>query len=388
MRQLVLLLSLGSFACAGGGPAGGETTPSAEAPPPPPAAPAPAKVTPTAPADAPAEATTPPVVRAAIAQGSALVRLDDGTFVGVNDEEQLLVHFSAAGARLGAWPLPATLTSLDPKSKPDNIKEVDLEGLTRATLDGKPILVFTGSHGRTKRKVELNKKTNVLELDGNKLAPNRRQVFATLLPSSPAPGTPYAELSLVAAPRTDLALALDAAAAELPPNQRGIDIEGLTWQEEGDLLWFGLRSPVADGKARVVAVPMRAWLLEGKLEIVRSEALDLGGRGVRSLEADGATIWVLGGPTPVCAESTEGGALSLRDTATPVGFALFQWSPKPGAAGPQLVTDKLPVPRPEGITRDAKGIWLLSDDGAPPDGDACGGGGPKRDDSALGFLPR
>jgi Protein of unknown function (DUF3616) len=69
----------------------------------------------------------------------------------------------------------------------------------------------------------------------------------------------------------------------------GINIEGLAWDPRHGRLLLGLRSPVVDGHALLVAVKLRnhrGTFSIDNLQVERSIALDLGGVGVRGIEYD------------------------------------------------------------------------------------------------------
>lgn len=94
-------------------------------------------------------------------------------------------------------------------------------------------------------------------------------------------------------------------AAAIPALQRGsrtgaLNIEGLAWDARGRRLLLGLRAPLDGGRALVVPVkprdPRGAWT-GANLEVGAPIALDLGGAGVRSIEADGDSglFWLIAG---------------------------------------------------------------------------------------------
>ena len=88
-----------------------------------------------------------------------------------------------------------------------------------------------------------------------------------------------------------------AKAGELPPKTEGaLDIEGLAAASDG-ALFVGFRGPVRDGKALIVPLTNPAEIVRGKAASIGDPILlDLGGRGVRSLERldDGGYMIVAG----------------------------------------------------------------------------------------------
>ncbi len=99
-------------------------------------------------------------------------------------------------------------------------------------------------------------------------------------------------------------------AAQLAPEAPGgLNIEGLAATPTGALL-MGLRSPLYRGRALLVPLLNPDDLLRGKpAQIGVPVELDLGGRGIRSIERVGAPYVIVAGPT----------ADSGR-------FAVFNWS--------------------------------------------------------------
>lgn len=188
----------------------------------------------------------------------------------------------------------------------------------------------------------------------------RRRLFATRIDSSASPpqltpiGKPYAELlaALIAEPLLK-SLGL-AQAAKLPPEvPGGLNIEGLAATPDGSLL-IGLRNPLIAGRAVLVPLRNPAELVNGstKPRFAAAITLDLGGRGIRSIDRAGTNsgYLIVAGPTG------DGGS----------SFALFTWS---GVATDAPVNTAVAVPArfsPEAlIVMPGSGqALLLSDDGA------------------------
>jgi Protein of unknown function (DUF3616) len=107
--------------------------------------------------------------------------------------------------------------------------------------------------------------------------------------------------------------------------KHALDIEGLAWDAKGRRLLLGLRAPLdRNRQALVVPVQLRdprgAWAASN-LEVGAPIALDLGGSGVRSLEADGGSglFWVIaGGPAPrACCGGTDAAPPPRRSRRSP-----------------------------------------------------------------------
>ena len=169
-----------------------------------------------------------------------------------------------------------------------------------------------------------------------------------------AADAPYEKLleDLLADPRFAVLVAPAERKAE---DERGLNIEGLAATPAGGLL-IGLRNPLPQGRALVVP------LLNPRHLLSRSEKprfgdlirLDLGGRGIRSLERVGDEVLIVAGPFATAASS-----------AVQPAFALFRWS---GAVGdqPSLVRGlDTSTFRAEAMFADPDGreLVLLSDDG-------------------------
>jgi hypothetical protein len=78
-----------------------------------------------------------------------------------------------------------------------------------------------------------------------------------------------------------------------------LNIEGLAWDAKGGRLLLGLRAPLDSGRAMVVPVKLRdprGAFSASNVEVGAPIPLDLGGSGIRGMEADGAGgFWVIAG---------------------------------------------------------------------------------------------
>lgn len=268
---------------------------------------------------------------------SAAVALDRDRFVVGNDENDVLSTYRR-GTDLALN--QADLASfLGTRRK----EESDIEG---AASVGSRVYWIT-SHGRNARGAE---------------QPSRHRLFATeSRPGEPpaiAPvGTPYRGLlrDLVDAP----ALApwrLAESSTRAAEAEGGLNIEGLAATPDGRLL-VGFRNPLREGRALVVPIDNPAEVVAGaRARLGAPIALELGGRGIRSMELVGSAYVIVAGP--------------IADRGS---FALFRWS---GAAddAPVAVAVDLGTLRPEALFAPpgADDIVLLSDDGGVEvDGKAC-----------------
>ena len=131
-----------------------------------------------------------------------------------------------------------------------------------------------------------------------------------------------------------------------------INVEGMTTTPDGGLM-FGFRNLV-DRRAALVTLKNAAQVLSDPAaapDFTATARLDLGGRGIRSLERVGTRYLISAGKP---------------NDATEIGFALFWWDGDPGQA-PQLWTNQPDFndfdPEVLLATPDRTGVLILSDDG-------------------------
>lgn len=260
---------------------------------------------------------------------SAAVALDADRFVVGNDENSIL-HIYRRGQ-----PAPGATVDLTRFLDVRKSQEADIEA---AAVIGTRAYWIT-SHGRN---------------SAGKARPSRQRIFATdLRPGSAVPiepvGKPYTQLlrDLEETESLKPYRLGDAArlAAEAPG---GLNIEGLAATPDGKLL-IGLRNPIPGQRALIVPLDNPAEVIEGKrAKLGAPVELDLGGRGIRSIELVGADYLIVAGPA--------------ADVGT---FALFRWSGRPGDAATPLPAAKFGTLRPEAmfaVPQSAR-VQLLSDDG-------------------------
>lgn len=265
-----------------------------------------------------------------LCDASAAVALGRDHFVVADDERNTLVTYKRGQpAPVALLPLGAFLgTAAD--------KESDLEG---AAAIGSRIY-WISSHGRNKN---------------GKLRPERYRFFATEVDSSTEPpslrpvGLPYTGLleDLLSAEALKRYKLKDAA-QRAPEAAGGLNIEGLAATADGKLL-IGLRNPLVAGRALLVPLDNPEAVVSGKASRIGAPILlDLGGRGIRSIELGAsATFFVTGAPD---------------DSG---GFALYRWSGKADEV-PALVKDiDFGSLRPEALFEvpASNQLQILSDDG-------------------------
>lgn len=118
-----------------------------------------------------------------------------------------------------------------------------------------------------------------------------------------------------------------------------LNIEGLAWDARNGRLLLGLREPLDGGKALLVPLKLRdatGAFTAANLEVGDPIRLDLGGSGVRGIEADGDGFWILSG--------------GVGDAGT---SRLVRWSGSgPGVTAVATFPDGL---KPEGVVRTTVG---------------------------------
>lgn len=267
-----------------------------------------------------------------LCDASAAVALDARHFVVADDEHNRLTVY-----RRGE-PKAVGQVELDAFLKTD--KEADLEAAAQVGHR----IYWMGSHARNST---------------GKARADRQRFFATDIHGAtvvPA-GSPYTGLlsDLLAAPSV-APLKLSTAAGRAAEADGGFNIEGLAAAPDGSLL-IGLRNPIPQGRALLIPLLNPAELVAGggPARFGSAIRLDLGGRGVRSIDRVGSSYLIVAGPP-----ADEG------------SFALFRWSGQPTEV-PVPVRAELGSLRPEALFAWPDGrVTLLSDDGGVQVGDrAC-----------------
>ena len=269
---------------------------------------------------------------------SAAVALDASHFIVANDENNTLNIY-----RQGQ-PAPVAALELAPFLGTAAGEESDIEG---AAAIGNRIYWIT-SHGRNSK---------------GKARPDRQRFFATeVVPGQPPSvrtiGQPYADLlhDLVAAGHLK-SYRLDDAARRPPEAEGGLNIEGLAATADGKLL-IGLRNPLPRQKALLIPLDNPEQVIEGqRARFGPAIELDLGQRGIRSIERIGTGYLIVAGPT--------------GDKGT---FALYRWSGQRQDTPTPLTGTDLKNLRPEALfaVPGSQQAQILSDDGGVPvDGAEC-----------------
>lgn len=278
-----------------------------------------------------------------------------GTFVLSNDEDNALrvyaIDSDASPPRMAATQPRIVGRELNAHLGITSDREADLEGAARVG----DRVYWIGSHGRN---------------SNGRVRQERRQFFATELRRggdgtvTVVPiGTHRDLLPALRAASPILAAAIggDQTIADLAPEKNGLNIEGLADGGDGRSLLVGMRSPLADSHAILVALENAAAVVETGAEPQMSAPfmLDLGGRGIRSIEH----VPARGDYLIVAGPSGDGGT----------DFDLYSWSGRRGdrpsrITGVAELLRGLDRFRPEAMLVDAPGkrVLLISDDGDLP----------------------
>ncbi|KQV87435.1 DUF3616 domain-containing protein [Pelomonas sp. Root1237] len=258
-----------------------------------------------------------------LCDASAAVALDARHFVVADDEHNRLTIYRRGEAKSVGG------IDLDKFLKAD--KEADLEGAAQVGSR----IYWIASHARN---------------SAGKVREDRLRFFATDIHGTTVEpvGQPYTGLlaDLLAAPAL-APLKLSDAAGRAAEAEGGFNIEGLAAAPDGSLL-IGLRNPIPQGRALVIPLLNPAELVSGKSPARFGSAirLDLGGRGVRSIERVGSGYLIAAGPP-----------------ADVGSFALFRWSGKATDVPAPIKADPGTL-RPEALFAWPDGqVTLLSDDG-------------------------
>ena len=287
---------------------------------------------------APAEAET--TRYRGLCDASAGVALSPSHFVVADDDHDILTIY-----RFGE-PDPAAsvdLTDYLGNRQPDGkSRKGDIEGAARI----KDRIYWISSHGRNGegKSQEARQKLFATEVIETASGPRVKALTAP----------PYKRLipDLIGDPR--FAPLATASALQKPrEDPGGFNIEGLAATLDGHLL-IGFRNPLPEGKAWLVPLKNPAEVIGKAAAPVFGDpvALDLGGRGIRSIEFVESRYVIVAGPF-------DNGKRSGK------GFALYTWSGKGTDSVKRVKKVDFGTMHPEAIfAADGKNaIYLLSDDG-------------------------
>ncbi|MEH2513166.1 hypothetical protein V1291_004520 [Nitrobacteraceae bacterium AZCC 1564] len=272
-----------------------------------------------------------------------LQRSPEQLFVVANDEDNELRVYSAEKA---AGPIAKGDLSRHLGLDPD--KKADFEGAT--TLNGK--IYWIASHSRNAegeiRKQRWQFLSTTVAIDEQTLKLSASSSSHDLLGEIAALGKVFADAIQID----------DRKSADLAPENNGLNIEGLTVRADGKSMFIALRNPLSPEKKAFV-IPLEnpeAVTERGEKPILGQPVpLDLGGRGIRSMEysPEENAYFIIAGPN--------------KDKGS---FELYRWPGNAqeypvvveGAASEFAAIDDF---HPEAMFIDTSGkvLHILSDDG-------------------------
>jgi hypothetical protein len=292
--------------------------------------------------------------------GSAAVALDENFFAVADDDNNVLNIYRIGQA--DARPVPNLDQFLEaPKKKKlgddgkPRFKEADIEGAARIG----DRIYWIGSHGRNSEgevdtgRARLFATRIVSRADGPRLETIGSGAYKNLREDMlDDPALTAAKLS------RKLAEAYQPGEEEGPPpeSKKGFNIEGLAATPDGRLL-IGFRNPRPGKRALVIPLNNPSEVVDTGKKAVFGDPwrLELGGRGIRSIEWINNTYVIVAGPHGEAKKS------KIRPP-----FALFTWSGKKGDNEPVKMKVKIPDKfRPEAVFAipGNSSMMLLSDDG-------------------------
>jgi hypothetical protein len=296
-----------------------------------------------------------------ICDASAAVGIGRDHFV-VGDDEKHKLFVYRVGEPVASDKVDLRAYLGAPINSKGKAEEFDIEGAARI---GDRIYWIT-SHG----------------VDGKGLPqPTRRRFFATTVVDSGSVPTvqalktpPYTQLLEKAFTDPKLAQLFEGASKLKPESDKGLSIEGLAATPDGQLL-IGFRNPRPEGKALVLPLRNPAAVLDTGADPVFGDVirLDLGQRGIRSLEWSGTDYRIVGGPHG-----------DRKEDPKALSFELYKWG-GPGTQPALVPQNKFGDINPEALFRmNGTGRWyVLSDDGGVVVGEkACKD---KKDSQKKGF---
>jgi len=255
---------------------------------------------------------------------SAAVAIDASHFIVANDENNTL--------RIYRQGQPAPVASLNLTNFLGTAadEESDIEG---AAAIGSRIFWIT-SHGRNSK---------------GKARPARQRFFATeVVPGQPPTVKPVGQAYANLLNEMLKPYRLDEAASRPPEADGGLNIEGLAATADGKLL-IGLRNPLPQQRALIIPLENPDEVIAGqRARFGEPILLDLGQRGIRSIERIGKGYLIVAGPT-----GDQG------------SFALFRWSGQRDETPTPVAGIDLTNLRPEALFTipGSNRVQLLSDDG-------------------------
>ena len=207
---------------------------------------------------------------------SAAVALDENTFVVADDEDNVLRIYS-----LKSPGMPLAKYSLDNflGVQEDSHSESDIEACTRVGN----LIYWITSHGRNKKGKWRNSRyrffaTKVIHQEGKYLLKPEGIAFDNLLSALVS----YVGINL----KASVGVIGEDSGKSLAPKENGLNIEGLSTNADGSVLYIGLRNPMSGKQALLIPIENPNSVIHGKAEPLLGEPVHLKfqSRGIRSIE--------------------------------------------------------------------------------------------------------
>lgn len=277
-----------------------------------------------------------------ICEASAAVTLDAQRFIVADDEHNVLSIY-----RVGIPKRESTVdlaAYLDTTTADGKVKKSDIEGSARV----KNRIYWIASHSRDKKGHPEESQLRFLATD--LIAHGSRMSVAT--PKTP----PYRDLLKDLTADSRFSVIADAAAKKVgPEDPDGLNVEGLAATPQGQLL-IGFRNPRPGGMALLAPLQNPAEVIAGvaHARLGNPILLDLGKRGIRSIDWVQNRYIIVAGPYDNGGSSGEGS-----------DYALYSWSGQASAKPKRWVDAPLATLGPEAMFQipNTQLIHVLSDDG-------------------------
>lgn len=207
---------------------------------------------------------------------SAAVALDNNTFVVADDEDNILRIYSLKrpGMPLAEYPLDVFLGVQN-----ESHAESDIEACARVG----DLIYWITSHGRNKKGKWRNSRyrlfsTKVINEEGKFILKPEGIAYENLLSALVS----CEDLNL----KASVGVIGEDAGKVLAPKEQGLNIEGLSTNADGSVLYIGLRNPIPEQQAILIPIKNPNAVVHGKAEPILGEPVHLNvqRRGIRSIE--------------------------------------------------------------------------------------------------------
>jgi hypothetical protein len=207
---------------------------------------------------------------------SAAVALDKNTFVVADDEDNILRIYSLKrpGMPLAQYPLDVFLGAQN-----ESHIESDIEACARVG----DLIYWITSHGRNKKGKWRNSRyrffaTKIINEEGKFILKPEGIAYENLLSALVS----CSSINL----KTSVGVIGEDAGKDLAPKEQGLNIEGLSTNADGSVLYIGLRNPIPERQAILIPIKNPNAVVHGKAGPILGVPVHLNvqGRGIRSID--------------------------------------------------------------------------------------------------------